>query len=91
MKALNNVVFSITLFGGDVVMAETVRDPNGELNQIIEKVSESNTPINVRNVNGNEVKVIPVPKPIGYRGKIPIYRPEDLKYLYLDHPYWFDM
>ncbi|MEK7856578.1 MAG: hypothetical protein AAB288_10850 [Acidobacteriota bacterium] len=68
---------------------ETV-DPNTKIADIAEKVSRNGTPLTVRTASGKAVKVIPVPEPIGYRKGVPIYKAEDIQYLYLDNPYWFE-
>jgi hypothetical protein len=67
-----------------------VDQPRGKLKEVVDKVSKTNEPVTVSTKDGNAVKVIPVPKPIGYRKGVPIYRAEDIQYLYLDHPYWFE-
>ena len=67
-----------------------VGQPRGKLKEVVDKVSRTNQPVTVRTKSGQAVKVIPVPKPIGHRKGVPIYRAEDIQYLYLDHPYWFE-
>ncbi|MGD0092056.1 MAG: hypothetical protein ABSE73_19255 [Planctomycetota bacterium] len=67
-----------------------VDQPRGKLKEVVDMVSKTNEPVTVSTRDGNAVKVIPVPKPIGYRKGVPIYRAADIQYLYLDHPYWFE-
>lgn len=67
-----------------------VDQPCGILKEVVDTVSKTNEPVTVPTKDGKAVKVIPVPKPIGYRKGVPIYRAEDIQYLYHDHPYWFE-
>ena len=68
----------------------TIRELGGELEQVANMVADRNEPVKITTSNGTEVRIIPIPKPIGFRRGVPIYRDEDLQYLYLDHPYWFE-
>jgi hypothetical protein len=64
-----------------------ISDPNEKLEDVVNLVCDSNEPVTVSTASGKEVRVIPVPKPIRmWKGK-PVYRGEDAKYLYLDHPW----
>jgi hypothetical protein len=67
-----------------------VADNQGQLTAIVDQVCRTHEPVTVAKPNGDEVKVIPVPKPIGYRKGVPIYRTEDLQFLYLDYPHLFE-
>ncbi|MCY3020683.1 MAG: hypothetical protein NTW87_16825 [Planctomycetota bacterium] len=66
-----------------------VDQPRGKFKEVVDKVCRTNKPVTVKTKGGKAVKVIPVPTPIGYRKGVPVYRAEDIQYLYLDHPYWF--
>ncbi|HYG75333.1 MAG TPA: hypothetical protein VEK08_10055 [Planctomycetota bacterium] len=61
-----------------------------QMEEIVDRVCKSNKPVTVEKANGDAVTVIPVPKPIGYRKGVPIYRTEDLQFLYLDYPHLFE-
>jgi hypothetical protein len=62
----------------------------GALADLVDKVHAANQPVTLEKSDGSAVKVIPVPKPIGFRKGVPIYRDEDLQYLYLDYPHLFE-
>lgn len=67
-----------------------IDNPDEKVQEVVEMVCHQNEPVTIRTKGGDEVRVIPVPKPIGHRKGIPIYREEDIQYLSLDHPYWFE-
>ena len=47
--------------------------------------------VTVKTQSGNEVKAIPIPKPIRFWKGRPVYRIEDTKYLYLDYPWLLEL
>ncbi len=68
----------------------TITENHSQLEDIVDRICRTNEPVTVSKANGDEVKVIPVPKPIGFRKGVPIYRTEDLQFLYLDYPHLFE-
>jgi hypothetical protein len=67
-----------------------LENPDERLQEVADRVCDTNSPVTVRTAKGNAVRIVPVPKPIGYRRGVPIYRDEDIQFLYPDHSYWFD-
>ena len=67
-----------------------VAENESQLADIVEKVCRTHEPVTVAKPSGEEVRVIPVPKPIGYRKGVPIYRTEDLQFLAHEYPFFFD-
>ena len=67
-----------------------IEEPGPQLGPLIDKVCKSNTPVTVSMATGNSVKIIPVPKPVGYRKGRPIYKDDDLQFLFLEYPFLFE-
>ena len=67
-----------------------INDSRSQLGKVVNLVVRKRKPVTVKTKKGNAVKVIPVPKPVGYRKGVPIYRDTDLQYLYLDYPHLFE-
>ncbi|MEI6234695.1 MAG: hypothetical protein WCT04_16690 [Planctomycetota bacterium] len=58
-----------------------------KLDEVAQEVCASNSPMTIKTKGGDEVKIIPVPKPIRFFKGKPVYRLEDTQYLYLDYPW----
>ena len=69
---------------GEAILAD---QPGGKLEEVVHTVCQTQQPVTVRTADGDEVKVIPVPKPVRYWKGRPVFRLEDTKYLYLDYPW----
>ena len=61
--------------------------PSGKLDEVAQMVCSSNSPMTIKTKSGDEVRIIPVPKPIRFLKGKPVYRLEDTQYLYLDYPW----
>ena len=60
---------------------------SGKLDEVAHEVCTSNSAMTIKTKYGDEVKIIPVPKPIRFRKGKPVYRIEDTQFLYLDYPW----
>jgi prevent-host-death family protein len=65
----------------------TVQKATESFSEIFEQVSAKHEPIEVTSPSGESVKIIPVPKPVRFWKGKPVYRPEDVQFLYPDYPF----
>jgi hypothetical protein len=91
-RALHCSDNALSLVQRDSAMRDPVivKDPGGKLEEVADMVCSTNQPVTIETQGGNAARMIPVPKPIGFRKGVPNYRPEDMPFLFLDYPYWFE-
>jgi hypothetical protein len=74
---------SITMSDRTLELAQ----PSGKLDEVAHEVCTSNSPMTIKTQSGDEIRVIPVPKPVRFHKGKPVYRLEDTQFLYLDFPW----
>jgi prevent-host-death family protein len=65
----------------------TFQHAREKFDELFDKVSAKHQPVEVTSPNGESVKIIPVPKPIRYWKGKPVYRAEDVQFLYPEFPF----